>query len=193
MSKELDKEFEINKETYKELLPADNFTLLDLGSGSQQRTMYFNFSYCYAVDVSPNYANETNARPHTQFILKDVIEFLTEDKRMWDVVVAFEVVEHLKFHRALIFIKLMKQHAKKLVMIITPDGFAYNFQNPNLINNPYEHRCGFIQEQCEFLDFTVIRKVDARIDMKARHDKEQVPYPPTWDRLLAYWRPNESV
>ena len=178
---------------YKHLMPADGFTLLDLGSGSQQRTMHFNFSYCHAVDLDTHYHEETNARLNTEFIYSDVVDFLKVSNRMWDVIAAFEVVEHLLFCDALELMKEIKRHTKKLALIITPDGFSHSFQNPDLIDNPYEHRCGFTQDQYEWLGWSVIRNVNARIDMKPRHDKERVPYPPTWDRLFAYWRPDESV
>ena len=185
---------------YYPLLPKEPFTLLDLGCGNQQRSRHFNFSKCIAVDIDENHRGK--GHPDSEFICSDTIEFLQKDKTIYDVVFAGEIIEHQFFKIALEMIKLMKARTGKILIVVTPDGFSYNFQEAGyedtglqhvrkdkLAFNPYDHRCGFTQDQYEFLEFEVKRFTDARGEMKIRHDKYQIPYPPSWDRLMAYWRP----
>ena len=185
---------------YYPLLPKEPFTLLDLGCGNQQRSRHFNFSKCTAVDVDENHRGK--GHPDAEFICSDTIEFLQKDKTIYDVVFAAEVIEHQFFKIALDMIKLMKARTGKLLIIVTPDGFAYNIHHPEfeelcsksmtkefLAFSPYDHRCGFTQDQYEFLGFEVKRYINGRGGMKARHDEYQIPYPPSFDRLMAYWRP----
>jgi len=187
MPESIKKEF---VEWFNPLLHKEPFTLLDLGCGNGQRTKHFNFSFCIGVDIDNNHIGYY--RPKAQFINMDVMKFLRCDEwkdKKWDVVAGFEIVEHLYFEEALQLIKFMKARAEKLLIIVSPDGFSYNFQDTNIENNPYEHRCGFTQENYEFLGFTVKRNVGVRMGLKVTHDKLKIPYPPSWDRLMAYWRP----
>lgn len=174
-------------EWYEPILPKESFTLLDLGCGSQRRTRYFNFSDCVGVDGNAKYKDDCH--PATRFVNADVVTFLQNDEQTFDVVACFEVIEHQRFDVALRLIGLMKTRAKRLLVLVSPDGYSYNFQENHGDDNLEEHRCGFTQDQFEFLDFTVKRLVDMRMGLKVRHDEQRIPYPPSWDRLMAYWRP----
>ena len=95
------------------------------------------------------------------------------------------LLEHLEKDQSLKLVELMKKRVKQVLLIQTPDGFVYNFQD----SGPQKHRCGFSQGELEKLGFEVTRLKNAKIGSKKLYDQHKRPYPLSWDYLTAAWRP----
>lgn len=89
------------------------------------------------------------------YVVGDVnkLEIYFTDKS-YDLVCAFDLIEHLKKEDGYSLILNMERLAKKMIVIYTPNGFQYQ---PASVDNPYqEHKSGWSFDEMKEMGFEII-------------------------------------
>lgn len=91
---------------------------------------------------------------HDQYIISDVRRLRTKNKS-YDIVLALQIIEHLKKREAWKILRKMEKIAKKQIIIATPIGKMYH---PIVDNNKLQlHQSGFYPEEFEKKGYKIIR------------------------------------
>lgn len=134
----------------------DDDQVLELGAGSDShiRKIYEDI-HITAIDSHKSSIEKANEKKiYTKYIYGNVLELdkLTNPKS-YDVVVAFDLIEHLDKNQGRQLIKMMNQVARKRIIIFTPNGFL---EQPVYDNNPMqEHISGWSYDEMKNIGFNV--------------------------------------
>lgn len=134
-------------------------SILDLGCGQglQMRTIKLKHKQIYAVGVDlfkPYIENCKKEKIHDKYLLCDVRKIRFKDKS-FDVVMASQLLEHLKKKEALVLLKKMENIAKKWVIISTPLGKSfYHTEDGNTLQR---HQSFFFPEEFKSRGYSIIR------------------------------------
>lgn len=122
-------------------------TFLDLGCGNGSVISSFRNQIKFSVGMDiylPDLKESKKNKIHNKYILGNI---LNADKyfsaKSFDCVMAIGVIEHLKKNQAFRLITKMEKIAKRMVVIVTPNGYVKQEGTDNS-NNPYQkHLSGF--------------------------------------------------
>lgn len=114
--------------------------VLDLGVGPIPVFSYFAKKDYYLVGVDIHKPTLDVARKcgiYDRLVLSDVFKYLKKCRdKSFDVVVAFDLVEHLPKGKVQVIVKEMSRVAKKRIVIVTENGFHEN--DHHMLDNPYQ-------------------------------------------------------
>ena len=115
--------------------------VLDLGPGPRSVLGHYKVAYSLGVEMFDPYLEAARrAGTHTEVLKADVSE-VEFDAESFDVVVAFDVFDHLEKRDALQLIEKCKIWAGRELIAVVTNGHA---DPPILDHNEYQrHRCGF--------------------------------------------------
>jgi len=131
------------------LVDKDAEKILDVGAGQglpmQLIKMRMKPKKVVAIDLFEPYIDEVLKKGiYDEYIKKD-IRNISFKKDSFDVVIALQVLEHLKKDEALKLLDKLERIAKKQVIVATPIGEMYH---PAVDNNPLQlHRSSFVPEE----------------------------------------------
>jgi SAM-dependent methyltransferase len=127
----------------KELEPL--FSVLDIGCGDNSPLRYCKVARSVGVDIFEPAVQESRKRGiHDNYIIADAAKLEFKD-RSFDVVVLFEVLEHLNKEEGRMLLEKAEKWAVKKVIISCPNGYS---SQPERYGNPYQaHRCGWDIEE----------------------------------------------
>lgn len=114
-------------------------TFLDLGCGNASpylRYLHDKSSHrAIGIDLYAEVSSD-----YDEIVRKDVLEFISAaPNKSFDAVMGFDIVEHFNKPDAIKLIEQMQRVARKVVIIVTPNGFW-----PGMIEGPgMDHLCGF--------------------------------------------------
>lgn len=133
-------------------------TFLDLACGMGLPMKLINLRYKFdstGVDIFEPYLKELKKQGvHNRYIKADIRKIDFKPKS-FDIVMASQVVEHMKKSEALTLIKKMEKIAKKQVIIATPVGESeYETDDGNIYQR---HKCFFYPEEFEKMGYKVIK------------------------------------
>jgi len=102
-------------------------SILDLGCGSHSPLAKINIkkkAFLVGVDIfKPNINKSKKKKIHDKYLVGDVLKIDKYFKRKsFDVVVALDLIEHLRKNEGLRLLKRMELIAKKKIIILTPNG-----------------------------------------------------------------------
>src|SRR5258708_31728811 len=97
-----------------------------------------------AVDLFEPYIRDAKKKKiHDKYVLKDIRKITSKDfqDKSFDVVIALQVLEHLKKKEAFALLNKMEKIAKKQVIVATQIGYMHHL---HVDNNPHqEHKLEF--------------------------------------------------
>lgn len=121
----------------KLLLPKGKLEVLDLGCGTGVAGEIFNKNYDHSfvgVDVFDPYLKKCERSKYYQKCIKqDLRKFRAEKK--YDVVILFQVIEHLKYAESKKLLQEAAKSAKKAVIVTVPNGECDQHEYDK---NPYQ-------------------------------------------------------
>lgn len=127
--------------------------VLDIGSGKISIFQKINISHKFKKLTMLDIILNKSKKIHNIEKIKSTIDKMDNyfNSGEFDVVSAFDVVEHLDKKKSLELIKKMKKITSKMIILITPNGFLFQ---PPAPDNPYqEHKCGYSHEELNNLGF----------------------------------------
>ena len=100
-------------------------SVLDLGCGAWSPISYLDVEYSVGIDICEEAVNKAKrSRTHNELCLYDVRAISKKvDKKSFDCCVAIDVIEHLTKNDGYKLINDMENISKKIVIILTPNGF----------------------------------------------------------------------
>lgn len=123
-------------------------TILDIGGGAgeywlnQEELQLFLVNKSVDISILDAQIPASSARQEIQFMKGVAPRDLTElADRSYDLVIAFDVIEHLKIHDGYLLLYEMERIAKRASFIFTPNGFVY--QRPEKENPFNAHISGW--------------------------------------------------
>lgn len=129
-------EFNILQKKLKNII-----TILDLGCGHNSILQHFSFSYSFGVDIYKPYIEKSNLKGiHSDYFVGDVMK-LDFEKRSFDAIIAFDILEHLEKPEAIKLINNIERWASRIIILRTTNGFQH--QNSFEGNVYQEHRSCF--------------------------------------------------
>lgn len=98
-------------------------TVLDLGCGKSR--------LCRMLDKESTGVDawEDKSEHHGRFFHDDVLNFMKENMRIYDAVIAIDVIEHLPKEKGCHLLNMMQLRARKKIVIYTPNGFMEQGEN----------------------------------------------------------------
>jgi len=167
----------------RKLLKSD--VVLDLGCGPVSLLRFLKVRYSIGVDLFKPYLIEARRlSTHSEFVMANCTN-LEFKERSFDVVLAFNIIEHLDKQQGLELIKKAKRWARKAVILSIPNGFT-----PGIMfdDNPLQlHRAGYSVKELKKLGFQV-RGIGIKIPGYCRwHIVRGATYPL---RIITYWNPS---
>jgi len=134
------------KELKKAILPCES--LLDVGCGSNSPIKSFShkFKSTGADSFRPSIRESKKQGIHQRYYVMNVMDL---DKKFrpnsFDIVLASDLIEHLKKEDGIRLIRMMEKIAKKKIIIMTPNGFM---PQDEYDDNPHQlHKSGwFVKE-----------------------------------------------
>lgn len=152
-------------------------SILDIGCGLALKSKYIPASIRVGVDIYPEYFKHIDATvPYVvmKYDARKLYEVFMPGS--FDLVIATDVIEHLKKDDALFAIKQWERLAKKAIILETPEGFIP--QNIDILGwggDKYQtHRSGWEKRDLERLGYTV-KVRDYKMEDIKRHNKITVP------------------
>lgn len=140
----------------------DIISVLDVGCGLSLRGQYIDPSFVMGVDIFEPYLKAIQSKVPYSVIKMDVRKigkvFIDNS---FDIVCAFDIIEHLKKRDSEILIENCIKIAKKAVLIETPKGYIpQNIDIQNFGGHKYQtHRSGWSVEELEKIGFNcIVRK-----------------------------------
>ncbi len=131
-------------------------TVLELGAGKNSYIRQINKDlHLTALDISKESLNYSkNKGIYNEYVVGNAMQALKYfNKESFDMVVAFDLIEHLEKEQGFRLIEIMNQIAKKKILIYTPNGFLK--QDP-FDNNPFqEHISGWSYNEMVNMDFKI--------------------------------------
>jgi hypothetical protein len=144
-------------EHYLERAVGDAESLLDVGCGANSPVGRFRrqFAYSVGVDLFPAAIEASKAAGfHSDCLLMDALDIRDQfGPDSFDVVVAFDLLEHLPHADGLKILALMEEVARRRVVVLTPNGFLP--QGPCGGNPLQVHRSGWDMKQMRTLGYQV--------------------------------------
>lgn len=134
-------------------------SILDVGCGQgfpmKMIKFRMNFKYSVGVDLFKPYIEiGKKSKIHNYYVIKDVRKMKFENKS-FDVVIALQILEHLKKEEAWKVLRKIEKIAKKQVIITTPIGKMYH---PAVDNNKLQlHLSGFYPIEFEKRGYKIIK------------------------------------
>lgn len=130
---------------------SDDDYVLDLGCGPRSDLRNYKLAHSVGVDMFDPYIEEAKRlRTHDSVIKGDCTQ-LEFEPNSFDVVVAFDVFDHLEKEDALALIEKTKQWARREVIAIVTNGHA---DPPLLDDNEFQrHRSAFSMKEMKELGF----------------------------------------
>jgi SAM-dependent methyltransferase len=127
-------------------------SVLDLGCGQSSWPKVCSVPYSVGVDIfEPSLKESKRQRVHTEYLRADVRE-LQFKERVFDAVVALEVIEHLTKEEGRKLVSNMERWARKKVIVSTPKGYVP--RNPT-DNSFQRHMSGWDIAELKQLGFKV--------------------------------------
>jgi len=128
-------------------------TVLDLGCGYNSAIQYCKVPFSVGVELFEPYLQESQKKSiHSEYIKEDItkIEFAPKS---FDIVVCFEVLEHLTKDQGYKLCEKMEKWAKNKIVIKTPNNYI---EQDGYDDNPLqEHKSGWDVEELQKLGFEV--------------------------------------
>lgn len=117
----------------------ENDTVLSLGCGIFNESKGLRCKNITGIDIYEPYIRKLTGEGFN-VILGDITEYSYKEKS-YDIIIALDVLEHLSYEKAQYLLNIMKQIARKKVIIYTPIEFHDNITNTKTIhitkNSPY--------------------------------------------------------
>ena len=139
------------------VLGESNGTILDVGCGQGgiMRLVGRNSSFSVGIDISSSYLNECKKiKSHDGLILGDV-RSLPFRRKSFNLVLCFELIEHLTKEEGIQLIKDMEETAQQKVVIGTPvNGFSQELLRDN--NQFQAHKSTWIPSELQTLGYHII-------------------------------------
>ncbi len=141
------------------IIDAPGKSILDVACGKGLPMMVlkkkFKFDHIEGVDLYEPYINECRRKGiHDSYTLSDVRELPFKNKS-FDIVIALQVLEHLKKDEALSALRDLERIAKKQVVVSMPIGKTFH---PAVDGNKLQlHQSGFVPEELEERGYKVIK------------------------------------
>lgn len=140
----------------KYLLPQETESVLDLGCGKGVAAEVFNKEKKYqffGVDLYEPYLKVCRKRGFYKKLIKADLKKINFKEKSFDVVILFQVIEHLNKKDSEKLIKKALKFAKKAVLISVPNGNCY--QEAYDGNIYHKHKSSWIPSDLKKLGFTV--------------------------------------
>lgn len=132
---------------YANFLPEDkNAAILDIGCGAGHFLYYLKkkgYSNFLGIDISSQQIEFCKKKVSGKVKLADALEFLKDKNRVYDVIVAHDILEHVPKDKTLCLIELIYNSLKKEGIFITR---VPNMSNPFSLDSRYSdfsHETGF--------------------------------------------------
>ena len=131
--------------------------LLDIGCGSFSPVQTFNKKlYCVGIDAfAPSIEKSKTLGIHNEYHQIDVLDALEKfGPKSFDVVVALDLIEHLRKEDGLKLLEMMDKLARKKIFVYTPNGFLPQGDREN---NPWQvHYSGWSPEEFGAFGYEVL-------------------------------------
>lgn len=173
-------------------------TLLDVGCGSYSPVRSFNKNiYTVGVDTfEPSIEESRRKGIHNDYVLANVLDIEKHFKPVsFDIVVACDVIEHLKKEDGYKLMDVMEKVAKHKVIFFTPNGYL---EQGDRFKNPWQvHLSGWSAEEFQKRGYNVYGINGAK---QLRADYAKVKYKPAvlWNfisdvtELFVYKKPTKA-
>ena len=99
-------------------------TVLDLGCGLNSPIKYCKVSYAVGVEAFEPYLEKSKKKNIHNFYIKKNVGEVEFQEKLFDAVIALDVIEHFNKDDSLKLLKKMDGWAKKKIIISTPNGFT---------------------------------------------------------------------
>ncbi len=151
-------------------------SLLDVGCGADSPLQYISFSgTTIGVDGFPPALEAAMARStHGEYLERDILH-LDLPKNSADAVVALEVLEHLPKEDGAIFLSVLENIAREVVVISTPNGYVE--QGASDGNEYQRHLSGWNAAELRALGYQVYGTLGLK---RLRGSYAAISYRPRW-------------
>lgn len=151
-------------------------SILDVGCGLSLKSKFISAQIRVGVDIYPEYFKHIESKvPYV--VIKYDARKLDEIfmPKSFDLVIAFDIIEHLKKPEAKKMIKMCEKIARKAVVLETPNGMVHqNLDITGLGGHEFQtHWCGWTEKELEKMGYDV-KVRDYKMDDKRRHTEFDV-------------------
>jgi len=138
-----------------EKLLSDSDSVLDIGCGSNSPLRLIDKDlYMVGTDAhKPSIAESKKKKIHQKYLVMDVLDIDKKFKaKSFDVVIANDLIEHLKKKDGFKLLAKMEKIARRKVIVLTPNGFIEQFDEDNIHQ---EHLSGWYIRDFKKLGYVV--------------------------------------
>ena len=128
------------------------YTILDIGCGKKSPLNIVKKGYKIGIDLYAPFLYEAQKKLiHQEYILTDARRIPLK-RKSFDAVIALDFLEHLTKEEGYILLKNMEEIAKKVIIVLTPNGYISQENK----ENPFQrHRSGWTIKDLTLLNFQV--------------------------------------